>query len=124
MARKKWKDDPNSGLQEYCVDRRNFTIRPVTKNDKWCWFRKKKARGGQITSIPYGEILTVEYFKDSFLIKPNGYIVRSKVINGILYLQIVKGQENYRIYCINVSPQNGALNIINCTKGPRPIKYC
>lgn len=124
MARKKWRDDPNNELKDYCVAREQFTIRPVTKNDKWCWFRKKNTRGGKITSIPYGEILTVEYFKDSFLIKPNGYIVRSKVINGILYLQIVKGKENYRIYRVECEPENGTLNIRNCTKGPRPIKYC
>ena len=72
-----------------CFTRSDSEIRPVTKDDKWCKFRKDENPNPE---APYGWIMVIPDFCDGMKIEPSGYVVRSKVFQKTLMLQIVAGK--------------------------------
>lgn len=66
-------------------------IRPVVETDKWCDFRKKN----ESSKAPYGYVVEVSKKKEFNLLSkelPSGYIVRSKLIKGVFYVQFIPKQ--------------------------------
>lgn len=73
-----------------CYTRSDFEIRPVTKDDKWCKFRKDENPNPE---APYGWIMEIPNYRDGMKIEPFGCVVRSKVFQKTLMLQIVIGKK-------------------------------
>ncbi len=64
------------------------TFRTVVETDTWCNFKKRN----ESSKAPYGYVVEVSKKKEfNNLPKdlPNGYIVRSKLIKGIFYVQFI-----------------------------------
>ena len=64
-----------------------YTIRPVTKQDKWCRFHSDLARKMN-DEAPFGYVVTIPkwYHKLGFMFK--GKVLRTKLYKKTLYLQV------------------------------------
>lgn len=63
-------------------------IRPVNKNDKWCYHSEIPAEG----EAPWGYVITIPYVPNvnTVLDHVDGHIIRCKKHCGKLFLQVVK----------------------------------
>ena len=79
-------------------ERHNFEVRPVTDEDKWC-VRQKKFRVKPKTIAPYGYIVTITKWFDKMKLSLAGYVIKSRLKDGNLLLQISEGHPYERVDC-------------------------
>jgi hypothetical protein len=76
------------------------SIRPVAKEDTWCYFRQ---RGYLDPEIPYGVIVTMPYGICIDFFWLGGYVVRTKRHDKDFLLQLVciqkKKRKSYSVVC-------------------------
>ena len=68
----------------------NMEIWPVTKQDKWCMFRKDK----DTPEAPYGYVLQIPLVEKNTVLKGlQGRIIRSKKKGSTLLLQVINRED-------------------------------
>ena len=107
--------------------RSDFEVRPVTKEDKWCRFLTR-FEGKLNSEAPYGYLVTVPKYFDGMELELEGRIIKNRLCDGNLLLQIIKDEKNLcnALYVIRMYSNNSKskyLNICNLKK-VRPIRYC
>ena len=104
-------------IQNY-YKRSDFGIRPVTKEDKWCRFLTK-FEGELNSEAPYGYLVTIPKYFDGMELELEGRIIKNRLCDGNLLLQIIKDEKNLcnAFYGISIYSNNSGkskyLNICN-----------
>ena len=65
--------------------RRDFRVRPVTKEDGWCRFTDYKA---PLNSAPYGWVVFIPNYRHGMVLSLDGHILRRKLTKNGLYVQV------------------------------------
>ena len=103
MAKKAKRKERQLKAQNHYT-RNDFEVRPVTKNDKWCRFQSR-FKSQPNPEAPYGYLVTIPNYFNGMELDLNGYVIKSRLFMGTLYLQVATGK-NYlgdgRNYCTTI----------------------
>lgn len=93
---------PKKSKKQYRkIQEADATIRPVTLEDTWCHFQKYE---NVDENAPYGHIIMIPNYKNGMKIDINGYVIKSRLFKGTLYLQVrlcTQPKEGDR-YCLRI----------------------
>ena len=80
-----------------------YTIRPATKQDKWCRFHSELARKIN-DEAPYGYVVVIPNYRSKAHTGLDFYgkVIRTKVHNGSLYLQVSSTRRDIEDYMKNI----------------------
>ena len=79
-------------------------MRPVNKDDKWYKFQNR-FKSQPSPEAPYDYLVTIPNYFNGMELDLNGYVIKSRLFMGTLYLQVATGK-NYlsdgRNYCTTI----------------------
>lgn len=77
---------PKKSKKQYRkIQEPDATIRPVTPEDTWCRFQQYENID---ENAPYGHLITIPNYKNGMEIDINGYVIKTRLFKGTLYLQV------------------------------------